>query len=521
LEQLTLKPQADATGRPANTFSRTCRVSVADLLEGMYVSELDRPWGDTPFLLAGFLIDDPNELDALRQQCAYVYIDRDLSDPSLTRHLHQLEQRATSTTKSFSQSWTDPAHLPRIPRRTPRQPHPLSAATRQHFRTVLTGSCAPAPLRWSARLAQSFKKLIKRFPGLQATHDEPLLTATLAELIPAETTLAPYATLQTMAAELPNARAALIRCSHAYQSLRAAARSAQPLNRDELTQTLEAVVTSMIANPDAMLWAEALQHKMARHEEHGVRVALSLIVLGRHLGLPRPSLVTLGQIGLVADLGETQLPRALLDKPGMLNSDELRTMRQHVQHSVTLLQRSGDLPDAVARGIAHHHERFDGSGYPQGLRGSDISVMGRMAAIADVFCALITPRAYAHEVSAQEALMNLYEWSGRSFDGALVAAFVQALGVFPVGRLVELGTGEVAAVVRRHPQGLAAPAMVILTTEDKRLRSEPLGFDLAAENAHHEPHARRILRGLPIGAYGVQLPDVQDFDPAILQGVTE
>ena len=96
------------------------------------------------------------------------------------------------------------------------------------------------------------------------------------------------------------------------------------------------------------------------------------------------------------------------------------------------------LPEPVMLGIAQHHERINGSGYPKGLEGPKISVYGKMAAIADSFAALITPRAYANAQAPQDALMNLYEWSGTSFHEPMVEAFVHAVGVFPVGSLADI-----------------------------------------------------------------------------------
>jgi HD-GYP domain-containing protein (c-di-GMP phosphodiesterase class II) len=127
-----------------------------------------------------------------------------------------------------------------------------------------------------------------------------------------------------------------------------------------------------------------------------VKVSLYLIALGRHLGFPRRELSNLGMIGMLADVGKTRLPHALLEKPGMLTPAEYNVVKEHVRLGLEALLPSVALAPAIIQGIAQHHERLDGSGYPKGLKGDEIGIYGRMAAIADSFAALITARAYAN-----------------------------------------------------------------------------------------------------------------------------
>ena len=266
------------------------------------------------------------------------------------------------------------------------------------------------------------------------------------------------------------------------------------------------MVSSMVDNPDALLWVGRLREEDVSTYNHGVKVALYLIALGRQLGFPKRELGQLGMIGMLADVGKIRLPRALLDKPGMLTSAEYGMIKEHVRLGLDALREAGGLPDEVELGIAQHHERLDGSGYPKGLKGNDISIYGRMAAIADSFAALITPRAYANPSAPQDALMNLYEWAGSSFHEPLVEQFVQAVGVFPVGSLVELSSGEIAIVVAHNRVRRLEPRVLVLTWPDKAPLAEPIERDLLA--AQRSGNGRlRIIRGLPSGAYGLKLRD--------------
>ena len=236
-------------------------------------------------------------------------------------------------------------------------------------------------------------------------------------------------------------------------------------------------------------------------------MALYLIALGRHIGFPRDDLVRLSQIGMLADVGMIQVPRSLLDKPGVLAPAEHDLVKQHVRLGVESLRKSMKLDSRIEQGILQHHERIDGSGYPNGLKGHEIGIFGRMAAIADCFAALVTDRPYAKAQAPQEALMNLYQWSGASFHEPLVEQLVQAIGVFPVGSLVELSNGEAVIVVAHNRVRRLEPRVLVLTDPQKRPLEKPFERDLLVGPTADCGPAIRITRGLPVGAFGLSPGD--------------
>ncbi|MDX5451325.1 MAG: hypothetical protein LPK27_01010, partial [Rhodococcus sp. (in: high G+C Gram-positive bacteria)] len=266
------------------------------------------------------------------------------------------------------------------------------------------------------------------------------------------------------------------------------------------------IVSIAIACPDAGGWLAAVHSNRASRWEPAIVDALLLAEFGRHLGMPRESLLELATIGLLADIGKSLLPRDLLEHPGVLNAVDFALVKQHVSIALDLLERAGGLPPNAMRGIAEHHERLDGTGYPAGLDGSAIGQFGRMAAIVDTFAALTTSRPYANALSAEDALAALLGWSGRLFCRELVERFVAMVGPFPVGSLVELASGEVAAVVDRSPGAFMRPRLVVLTGPDKGpLRGDPTG-ERGPDEIYRGLRVR-ISRGLPAGAYGLQLRD--------------
>ena len=310
--------------------------------------------------------------------------------------------------------------------------------------------------------------------------------------------------------ELPRARHAFKSGEHALNSLIDDIRRGNTLDMDAVAGAVDSMVDSVLDNPDAMMWIARLREEDIQVYHHGVRVALYLVALGRHLGFPRQELSYLGQIGMLADVGKTKIPRALLEKPGLLSAAEFGLVKEHVNLSLHILNSGPALPPQVLQGISQHHERIDGSGYPNQLKGTQISIYGKMAAIADSFAALITPRPYAKASSPQDALMSLYEWSGTSFHEPLVEQFVQAIGVFPVGSLVELSSGEVAVVLAHNRIRRLEPRVLVLSTPDKTPLEVPAARDLYQETRKsrgRQTRPLRIVRGLSAGTYGFKLQD--------------
>ena len=305
---------------------------------------------------------------------------------------------------------------------------------------------------------------------------------------------------------MPRARAALELGESVVGSVMADIRAGRVPDVATVVEVADALVSSMVDNRDALLLVSRLRTEAIDTYAHSVRVALYLIALGRHIGFPQPELVQLATIGMLADVGKLKLPRALLEKPGMLTPAEIAQVKEHVRLGLDTLADAERLPEPVREGIAQHHERLDGSGYPMGLKSDQISLYGRMAAIADSFSALITPRSYASTRSPQDAMMNLFEWAGTSFHEPMVEQFVQAVGVFPVGSLVELSTGEVAIVVERNRARRLEPRVLVLTGPDKIPLPQPVERNLLRQQ--HRTGARmRIARGLPVGACGLQMHD--------------
>ncbi len=304
--------------------------------------------------------------------------------------------------------------------------------------------------------------------------------------------------------ELPRAERSFVRARETLDRLAQDMRTSTCVDVAGVNEVVNDMVDSMIASPDALMWIARMRQQHSDVYSHGVQVGVYLLALGRHLGFPKMQLGHLGTMGLLLDLGKTALPRDLLEKPGRLTDQEFALMKRHVEYGLEVVSSGPKAlhPD-ILEGIAQHHERLNGLGYPAGLRGDEISVYGRMAGIADCFAALTSPRPYAEALSVSDAMMRLYKWGGEHFAQPLVEKLVQAIGVFPVGSLVELSSGEVAVVIRHNRVRRLQPTVLVIAGPKKQLLQRFRTLDLLNESTAQAGSQIQVRRGLPAGAYGL------------------
>jgi HD-GYP domain-containing protein (c-di-GMP phosphodiesterase class II) len=200
---------------------------------------------------------------------------------------------------------------------------------------------------------------------------------------------------------------------------------------------------------------------------------------------------------MLLDVGKTKLPDSILKKRDMLSPEEYEQVKAHVLHSVELVRDASGLPPGVDEIVLTHHERQDGSGYPNGLLGDAIPIDGAIAALVDSFSALTSSRSYAEQASPSNALSLMHKLRGKLFHEALVEQFIQCIGIYPVGGAVELNTGEVAIVIAQNlVRRLQPRVMVILDSDWKPIHPQKI-LDLVKEPKARADEPYRIRRTLP------------------------
>jgi HD-GYP domain-containing protein (c-di-GMP phosphodiesterase class II) len=307
--------------------------------------------------------------------------------------------------------------------------------------------------------------------------------------------------------EVPHAQAAVAQASDLLEKLVNDIRLGQSFEIERVEEIVGDMVESIVRNPDAAMWIARLREEDIATYGHGLQVSVYLTSFGRHLGFPKAQLEQLAQIGLLLDIGKIRLPRYLLEKQGRYTAEEYEEAKRHVQHGIEILSQTDNMDPEIVEGIEQHHERMNGSGYPQGFEGNEIGIYGRMAGIVDTFAALTNHRPYAAAASSYEALRSISGWAGDFFHEPLVQQFVSSIGVFPVGSLIELSTGEVAIVVAHNKVRRLKPRVLVVTGPDKTRSPHPAMLDLLYENKSGGDDPVYIKRGLPAGAYDLDLKD--------------
>jgi HD-GYP domain-containing protein (c-di-GMP phosphodiesterase class II) len=506
------------------------KVFTHELKVGMFVADLDRPWVDTPFLLQGFLIEDDEQMAALRAHCEYVMVDRARSTGdeyeaaagiAATAPATASRRAAMPPTVSATAKPASGVEVPEAPSARPA----VGTASGGYEPRVIRLDTPPAARgngadddgdagrgllgRMFARLKGKGRRDGKAAPPAPppAPVETPQEFEARAALAPAGVAITTYADTVSVEVEVPRAREVVSRSSDLLEKLVSDVRLGQSFEVDRVEEIVDDMVESIVRNPDALMWVARLREQDIGAYGHGLQVSVYLTAFGRHLGFPKTHLAILAQVGLLLDIGKIRLPKDLLEKQGRLTPDEFEAVKAHVQHGLDVLASTPGFPSEVIEGIAQHHERMNGSGYPKALMGEEIGVIGRMAGIVDCFAALTNHRPYAAAVSSYEALRSITNWGGDFFHEPLVQQFVSSVGVFPVGSLIELSTGEVAVVVSHNKLRRLKPRVLVVTGPDKTPVAHPAMVDLLYDPKVGGEEGVFIKRGLASGAYGLDLRD--------------
>jgi putative nucleotidyltransferase with HDIG domain len=221
--------------------------------------------------------------------------------------------------------------------------------------------------------------------------------------------------------------------------------------------------------------------------------------------LSRETLNELGLGALLHDVGKLRIPQEILTKTGQLTPEEMDLMRKHPEFGVEVLRQSEGLSPEVIDIARSHHERADGSGYPHGYILEKISPLARLVSVVDYYDAMTSDRVYRNGVASPQVTKLLYETRGHLFEARLIEEFIRCLGIFPVGSLVELQSGEVGIVVALNRRWHLRPKLMLVLDAEKHVY-EPLHMvDLAALGDN--VGTRQIMHVLEPGSYGVNIRD--------------
>ena len=257
------------------------------------------------------------------------------------------------------------------------------------------------------------------------------------------------------------------------------------------------ILDEMQTNADAMALFGTLKSKQQNTPHHCLNVCILSILFGRYLGCTRADLFDLAYGALLHDIGEIKMPQDILDKHHRgLDSDEKQTLKKHTAHSVALLSTIPDISKMVLTIARSHHERVNGKGYPDGLKNIDINYFAKIVAIVNAYEIIINYPQAEHPISCSDALKSIYKVRDNYFDADLVEEFIQCLGTYPIGSVVELTNNAIAIVISSKPEKRLYPIVMIVKDHDEMLE-QPEIVNLASLKS-----TLRINKILPPSAIG-------------------
>ena len=401
------------------------KVRTGRLKKGMYVSNLDRPWLDTPFLIQGFYINLKEEITALDKYCDYVYID---TDRGIAADMY----------------WDENIQLP----------------SNKHFDRFLKD----------------------------------------------KTRQVDYKDEHSAADEVFTAHVVFEEAITQFTAIMTAVKDGKKLDLKKVKKLTTPLIDSILRNPDAMLWLSQLRAIDEPLFQPSVHHCVLAIAFARYAGLPADDITNLAVGSLLFDIGKINIKDEILFKRTVLTDEEFIVVKQHVDDGYDYLMLFDNLHEESLNTVLTHHERYDGSGYPNKLSGDQIPVFGRIAGMLDCYQAMISIRPYSDAISAHAALQKLFSWRNKYFQTQLVEQFLKCIGVYPTGSLLEMKSGEVGIAVSQNSGNHMKPKVMMLLDKNKNDLGDYPVVDLMGEGTDVPQY--EVLRGLDPGAYGIAFSDL-------------
>jgi putative nucleotidyltransferase with HDIG domain len=321
-------------------------------------------------------------------------------------------------------------------------------------------------------------KGLDALPERQQPDPEPEPVATPPALAPPE---APAIVTQatSMAGEVKRAAAVMSTSKQAVKALFSEARLGNAVDAAECLPLVDEIAGSVWRNPGALVSLARLKTHDDYTYMHSVAVCALMVSLARQLGLDEAKTRDAGLAGLLHDLGKAMMPSEVLNKPGKLTDAEFTIMKNHPMRGHELLLEGGTATAGALDVCLHHHEKIDGTGYPHGLRGDQITLLAKMGAVCDVYDAITSDRPYKNGWDPAESIRKMAEWRGGHFDDVVFQAFVKSVGIYPIGSLVRMQSGRLAVVCEQNPESLVSPRVKVFFSTRSQLHIPPEMLNLA------------------------------------------
>jgi len=399
------------------------RIPVKQLRLGMYVHKFCGSWIDHPFWRGAFLLDNPNDLKTI-----------------LATNLKEV--------------WIDDAKGLGVESGDEKEAIAAEAKTTLAQADTTDNTAQPVEAVQTDKTAQP------------------------VEVVQADTA---DTTVQRVAVAQEAARAIKI-CSKSKQAVTSMfneARMGKALSADDALPVVEEISASVMRNPGALIGLARLKNKDDYTYMHSVAVCALMVSLARQLGLNDEQVRQAGLAGLLHDVGKMMIPLSILNKPGKLTDAEFEAVKNHPAEGHKMMLEGSGIGEVALDVCLHHHEKVDGSGYPERLTDAQISLFAKMGAVCDVYDAITSNRPYKNGWEPAEALRKMAEWSKGHFDPVIFHAFVKIIGIYPLGSLVKLESGHLGVTVEQTAKSLLTPVVKVFFSIKSNTRISPEMLDLS------------------------------------------
>lgn len=520
-------------------------IAVERLKFGMYVVELDRPWEGTPFLLQGFVLSNDEQIGAIRRLCTMVYIDRTKStgehfaapkkeDVSIKREGSVIRLKdpskvdaprapATNTQNKSShkngflevlrdlKNYQSPKNNERVGQDGTvfniKYGADSALQTTLPYENTQNNPQAHIAKDISSGIGGFFSSLFKRDKLKSSTDSVPL------NKNPTNTNADDHYVVRIYEEE-PPVENEIAKIYPVYEQSQIATReifdsvaNAHDLDLTAVSEVLDNMVESIGRSPDALLWLAKLKQTDDYAYNHALNVSITLMAFSNFLALSKGQVKEMGLAGLLQDVGKIKLSADVLLKEGKLTKEEYEYAKKHVDETLKILESTPDITPAVIQTVAQHHERIDGSGYPNKLTENQIALSAQIAGLIDTYCAITSHKSYAKAVFHQQALDIIHDLSGKLFSNALVDQLVQFMGMYPVSSLVELNTGEVGVVIQQNQVRRLLPRLMLLLDPKKERYTSPIILNLLNSPLSPNGEPYKIVKSLAPDSYGLNPSD--------------
>jgi putative nucleotidyltransferase with HDIG domain len=287
----------------------------------------------------------------------------------------------------------------------------------------------------------------------------------------------------SMAEEVARAARVCAKSKQAVLSMFQEARMGKAISADAAGEMVDEISSSVLRNPGALISLARLKDADDYTYMHSVAVCALMVALSRQLGFGEGETREAGMAGLLHDLGKALTPPEVLNKPGKLTDAEFAIMRQHPVEGHRMLAEARAVGEIALDVCLHHHEKMDGTGYPDRLPADKITLFSRMGAVCDVYDAITSNRPYKAGWDPAESIRKMAEWCKGHFDERIFQAFVRSVGIYPIGSFVRLESGRLGVVVEQTEKSLLTPCVKVFFSTRSQTHIAPEIVDLARAGA--------------------------------------